>query len=445
MFLYKAKHMRVFLAVVYGISFLVNIYVMETQRREFIQGSVLEDYKIDFFNEEEKADVRERHEKVNETGNLKTSILIEMVRETFYMIFFYSILFLNIVPSLWRFTTKMFLRMETTNEEPGPKQENSQACEEESPLENLSFRRIFTCSIVFLFLLNLPRVVISLCMLLFDFVLCGFFSGTALWNSIIQNALSVLEYTSSIISLYFCRKKTLVVQFLVLSLLLCVEDYVMLYIGVSYNYIFQEKSPLQENSLKQKIKKLCEKVGFSVENVFLISLDVPNFSFGGIFGRNMIFLWEKMEKYFSENEILSILAHELGHWNYMHVYMFFLPKLVLGVVFASFLLLQAKKKVFSKMFGIKNMPMFVEFCLGLVLYRRATDIILENLSKIFSCLAEFQADSFGARNTSPADFVSAFTRLSFLSPRSCFYNRAYVFLRETHPIMADRIRRVLGK
>ncbi|OIR57099.1 MAG: uncharacterized protein A8A55_2152, partial [Amphiamblys sp. WSBS2006] len=211
-----------------GISFLVNIYVMETQRREFVQGSVLEDYKIDFFNEEGKADVQDKYKQTNETGILKTSILIEMVRETFCMIFFYSILFLNIISSLWRFAAKKYLQTETADEEPRLKQENNQAYEEESPVENISFKGGFTCGVAFLFLLNLSRTAINLCMLLFYLVFYGMFSGTAVLDSIKQNAFSVLEYTSSIASLYFCRKKTLAVQFLVLSLLLCVEDYVRL-------------------------------------------------------------------------------------------------------------------------------------------------------------------------------------------------------------------------
>ncbi|AOP33109.1 peptidase [Leptospira tipperaryensis] len=86
--------------------------------------------------------------------------------------------------------------------------------------------------------------------------------------------------------------------------------------------LFYEYKPIEEGSLKSKIISLCEKAQIEVENVYVINESKysghTNAYFTGWGQNRKIFLYDTLIQNHTEEEIISVLGHEIGHWTYNH-------------------------------------------------------------------------------------------------------------------------------
>ncbi|RHX83832.1 M48 family metallopeptidase [Leptospira stimsonii] len=86
--------------------------------------------------------------------------------------------------------------------------------------------------------------------------------------------------------------------------------------------LFYEYKPIEEGSLKTKIISLCEKAQIQVENVYVINESKysghTNAYFTGWGENRKIFLYDTLIQNHTEEEIISVLGHEIGHWTHNH-------------------------------------------------------------------------------------------------------------------------------
>ncbi len=86
--------------------------------------------------------------------------------------------------------------------------------------------------------------------------------------------------------------------------------------------LFYEYKPIEEGSLKTKIIALCEKAQIQVENVYVINESKysghTNAYFTGWGENRKIFLYDTLIQNHTEEEIISVLGHEIGHWTHNH-------------------------------------------------------------------------------------------------------------------------------
>ncbi|XDD49620.1 M48 family metallopeptidase [Leptospira sp. WS92.C1] len=86
--------------------------------------------------------------------------------------------------------------------------------------------------------------------------------------------------------------------------------------------LFYEYQPIEEGSLKKKIVSLCESAKIQVENVYVINESKysghTNAYFTGWGEHRKIFLYDTLIQNHSEEEIISVLGHEIGHWTHNH-------------------------------------------------------------------------------------------------------------------------------
>lgn len=86
--------------------------------------------------------------------------------------------------------------------------------------------------------------------------------------------------------------------------------------------IFYDYRPISEGSLKDKIISLCKYSNISVENVYVI--DESRYSghtnayFTGWGNNRKIFIYDTLIKNHTEDEVVSVLGHEIGHWIHNH-------------------------------------------------------------------------------------------------------------------------------
>lgn len=88
--------------------------------------------------------------------------------------------------------------------------------------------------------------------------------------------------------------------------------------------LFYDFEPLENEELAKKVKKLCEKVGLDLKGVFQFNLSKTtkkgNAAFTGMGKSRRVILGDTMLEKLEDDEILGVLAHELGHYKLKHLW-----------------------------------------------------------------------------------------------------------------------------
>ncbi|PKA17263.1 M48 family metallopeptidase [Leptospira haakeii] len=86
--------------------------------------------------------------------------------------------------------------------------------------------------------------------------------------------------------------------------------------------IFYDFGPIEEGSLKNKIVALSEKANIRIENIYVIKESQysghTNAYFTGWGESKKIFLYDTLINNHTEEEVVSVLGHEIGHWVHNH-------------------------------------------------------------------------------------------------------------------------------
>jgi len=88
--------------------------------------------------------------------------------------------------------------------------------------------------------------------------------------------------------------------------------------------LFYDFEPIEREDLKTRIAQLAESVGLSVEGIFQFNLSKEtkkaNAAFTGIGKAKRVILGDTLLENFSDDEIMSVVAHELGHFKEKHIW-----------------------------------------------------------------------------------------------------------------------------
>ena len=87
--------------------------------------------------------------------------------------------------------------------------------------------------------------------------------------------------------------------------------------------IFNKLQPLESGSLREKIEAFAKKISFPLTNIFVIDgskrSTKANAYFSGIGNKKTIVLFDTLVKEQTEEELVSVLAHEVGHYKLKHI------------------------------------------------------------------------------------------------------------------------------
>lgn len=97
--------------------------------------------------------------------------------------------------------------------------------------------------------------------------------------------------------------------------------------------LFYKFTPIEREELKERIREMAENAGLTIEGIFQFNLSKEtkkaNAAFTGIGKAKRIILGDTLLENFSDDEILSVLAHELGHFKEKHIW----KQSALGTIF----------------------------------------------------------------------------------------------------------------
>lgn len=209
--------------------------------------------------------------------------------------------------------------------------------------------------------------------------------------------------------------------------------------------IFNKQTPLEAGSLKEKIEDYAHKVGFAVKNIFVIDgskrSTKANAYFSGFGKQKRISLYDTLIESLNEDEIVAVLAHEVGHYKKKHI-IYQLTISVLSTGLTLFLLsIFLSMPEFSLAIGVSTPSIHAGLVSFAILYSPIS-MVLELFGNLLSRKFEFQADAYAKQTFRPDDLVEALKKLSKDSLSNLTPHPAYVFFNYSHPPIDQRIARL---
>lgn len=209
---------------------------------------------------------------------------------------------------------------------------------------------------------------------------------------------------------------------------------------------FLKFTPLGEGELKESIMALARKLDFPVEGIFVIDgsrrSNKTNAFFTGFGKHKRIALYDTLIAQHTVPELVSVLAHEIGHYKKKHV----LRGLILGLVYAGVVFLLFSLFVdnvdFFKAFGLVDLSVYA----GLVIFMISYVLIAEIgavWGNIIQRKHEYEADNFAKMVIDdPESLVNGLKKLSRDNISNLNPHPFYVFLNYSHPTVLERIKKL---
>ena len=209
--------------------------------------------------------------------------------------------------------------------------------------------------------------------------------------------------------------------------------------------LFNKQTPLKAGSLKDKIENYAKGVGFELKNIFIIDgskrSTKANAYFSGFGKQKRITLYDTLINDLEEDEIVAVLAHEVGHYKRKHILFNLIATILLTGVTLFILSLFINNPKISLAIGV-SIPSFHAALVGFgILYSpisEITGLVKNYLSRKF----EFEADDYAKNTFSPSPLISSLKKLSKNSLSNLTPHPAYVFMHYSHPPLIARLRKL---
>ena len=207
--------------------------------------------------------------------------------------------------------------------------------------------------------------------------------------------------------------------------------------------LFNKQTILEEGDLKNDIIKYVNSVGFKAQDIYVLNgskrSTKANAYFSGFGNQKRITLYDTLINDLENDEIVAVLAHEVGHYKRKHI----LYNLTLSIILTGFALfvlsLFIKTPVLSLALGV-SLP---SFHIGLIafgiLYSPVSQILgifMNYMSRKF----EYQADNYAKNTFSALPLISSLKKLSKNSLSNLTPHYLYVFFHFSHPTLLERIK-----
>jgi len=206
--------------------------------------------------------------------------------------------------------------------------------------------------------------------------------------------------------------------------------------------LFYTFTPLANDILKERILGLCRGTKMNVTGIFTFNLSKTtrkaNAGFTGIGRSKRIILGDTLMEHFSDDEVETVFAHELGHYVHGHI-----RKNILVGTLGIYLGLFITSRLYSVSlgwFGFTSVDQLAALPL-LVLWLGLYSLVTSPLSNMLSRRYEFEADRYAvSRTQNPAAFTSTMKKLAEMNLADTAPHPLVEFLFYSHPSIEKRIK-----
>ena len=206
--------------------------------------------------------------------------------------------------------------------------------------------------------------------------------------------------------------------------------------------LFNKQTPLEEGALKSAIHDFARKAGFDLQNIYVIDgskrSTKANAYFSGFGSRKRIVLYDTLIDDLDTEEIVAVLAHEIGHYKKKHVLVNMILSLLLTGITLYVFSLFIGNRILSEALSV-SIP---SFHIGLITFgilyspiSELTGILMNYISRRF----EYQADNYAQENYNGEALISSLKKLSGKSLSNLTPHKLNVFVHYSHPTLLQRV------
>lgn len=213
--------------------------------------------------------------------------------------------------------------------------------------------------------------------------------------------------------------------------------------------LFNKFTPIEEGDLKDAIMRYATSTEFSLKNVFVMDgskrSSKSNAFFTG-FGRNKrVALFDTFIANHTIDEIVAVLAHEIGHYKKKHIPQGIVISIVHSGIVLFLLSIFLNTTGLYAAFLMDYQPVYAGLLFFSLLYT-PIELILSIVMNILSRKNEYEADAFAAATIEDRhSLINALRKLSSDNLSNLTPHPFYVFLNYSHPPLLQRIRSMLAK
>ena len=210
--------------------------------------------------------------------------------------------------------------------------------------------------------------------------------------------------------------------------------------------LFNTFTPLEDGALKTEIERYSRKVNFSLKGLFVIDgskrSSKSNAFFTG-FGKNKrVALYDTLIENHSVEELVAVLAHEIGHYKKKHIVKGMIVSIVHSAILFFLLSVFLQEKGLFDAFYMDNMSIYGGLIFFGMLYA-PIEMILSIFMQMSSRKHEFEADAFAVETTgNKVDMINTLKKLSKDNLSNLTPHPIYVFLNYSHPPVLERIKAI---
>jgi STE24 endopeptidase len=209
--------------------------------------------------------------------------------------------------------------------------------------------------------------------------------------------------------------------------------------------LFNKQTPLEEGELKTGIRAFCEKAGFKLDKVFVIDgsrrSTKANAYFSGLGAKKRIVLFDTLITDLSKDEIIAVLAHEIGHYRKKHTLTGMVISTIQTGITLYILSLFIGNPALSEALG-SAVPGFHLGLIAFAMLYSPISMLLGLGMNVLSRRNEFQADRFARDHNTGKALASALKKLSVKNLSNLTPHPAYVFFHYSHPPLLERLKKL---
>lgn len=206
--------------------------------------------------------------------------------------------------------------------------------------------------------------------------------------------------------------------------------------------LFNKLTPLEDGELKSAIEKFASTVNFPLDNVFVIDgskrSKKANAFFSGIGKKKKIVLYDTLITNHTTEELVAVLAHEVGHFKKKHIIWGFVLSVMQIVFTLGILSLMIFNKELSIALGGNQQAIHLNLIAFTILFSPISGITGLFMSML-SRKNEFEADAYAKEKYNGPSLANALKKLSVDSLSDLYPHPLYVFFHYSHPPLLQRL------
>ncbi|WP_306540490.1 M48 family metallopeptidase [Dysgonomonas sp.] len=209
--------------------------------------------------------------------------------------------------------------------------------------------------------------------------------------------------------------------------------------------LFNKQTPLEGGELRDAIEAFAQKAGFAINNIYVMDASKrstkANAYFTGFGAKKRIVLFDTLINDLDKDEIVAVLAHEIGHYKKKHT----LQGMFISICYTGIMLFLLSLLLDNKDIAVALGGQSASFHLGLIafsIFFTPVSFVINVLSSIHSRKNEYQADSYAAGFGLGDSLISGLKKLSVKSLSNLNPDSLYVFFNYSHPTLLQRIKAI---